>query len=353
MGASQKLDELVQHMHVQHGRHKNVDVNLCAVVRDEMYLLPAFFDHYRRLGVQQFIILDDGSNDGSCEYLAAQSDCVLLSSGIHFGDQVEVINPDGTVVCGRADPFLKCSIARNFCSDKYAVLVDADEFLVLPPQVSGLCEAFSVLAAHGVPAVAANMVEVYPRALTDLKGQANPRSFSDLIALYPFFDATPLLELVPAQQPTTISATVTQRIFESVVKNDHVPLSPLERLKRSLRPTKKAHEKKPKKLIKAHKVPIVKWSKEVWLKGNHATNLLPSPAALLALIHFKFTHDFTARATRAVHWKSHAGQARKYRSYLDSLAHMRRDGFTFLCAQTRTYAGPEQLLGCGLLKWDF
>ena len=41
-----------------------------AVVKDEIYNLRAFFDHHRRLGVDQFIVLDDRSGDGTREWLA-------------------------------------------------------------------------------------------------------------------------------------------------------------------------------------------------------------------------------------------------------------------------------------------
>ncbi|HET7203455.1 MAG TPA: glycosyltransferase family 2 protein, partial [Steroidobacteraceae bacterium] len=41
-----------------------------AVVKDEMYNLRSFLDHHRRLGVDQFIVLDDRSSDGTREWLA-------------------------------------------------------------------------------------------------------------------------------------------------------------------------------------------------------------------------------------------------------------------------------------------
>ena len=38
---------------------------VCAIVHDEMFFLQAFLAHYRRLGADRFIILDDCSTDGT------------------------------------------------------------------------------------------------------------------------------------------------------------------------------------------------------------------------------------------------------------------------------------------------
>ena len=51
---------------------KDVDPSgftLLAILKNEIYFLPAFLNHYRRLGVQRFVFLDDRSDDGSFEYL--------------------------------------------------------------------------------------------------------------------------------------------------------------------------------------------------------------------------------------------------------------------------------------------
>lgn len=44
------------------------------VVRDDLCRMKLFFEHYRRLGVRQFIILDNASTDGTREYAAVQPD---------------------------------------------------------------------------------------------------------------------------------------------------------------------------------------------------------------------------------------------------------------------------------------
>ena len=45
-----------------------------STVRNEGLRLPYFLDHHRKLGVDHFIVVDNGSDDGSVEWLAAQPD---------------------------------------------------------------------------------------------------------------------------------------------------------------------------------------------------------------------------------------------------------------------------------------
>ncbi len=56
------------------------DVLAIAVMRDEMRRLPHWMDHYRRLGVAQFLLVDNGSRDGTREFLADQADVSLWST---------------------------------------------------------------------------------------------------------------------------------------------------------------------------------------------------------------------------------------------------------------------------------
>lgn len=48
------------------------DPIIISVVRNELERMKIFFQHYRTLGVKQFVILDNGSDDGTLEYLSQQ-----------------------------------------------------------------------------------------------------------------------------------------------------------------------------------------------------------------------------------------------------------------------------------------
>ena len=51
---------------------------LCfSTVRNEIIRLPYFLEYYRKLGVQNFLMVDNDSDDGTPDYLAAQPDVSL------------------------------------------------------------------------------------------------------------------------------------------------------------------------------------------------------------------------------------------------------------------------------------
>ena len=50
------------------------DPILVVVVRDDLLRMQLLFDHYRRIGVHQFIVMDNCSTDGTLEYAMGQSD---------------------------------------------------------------------------------------------------------------------------------------------------------------------------------------------------------------------------------------------------------------------------------------
>ena len=55
-------------------------------VRDEALRLPWFLEYYRQAGVDHFFVVDNGSSDGSTDYLLSQPDVFLYgSSGFLVG----------------------------------------------------------------------------------------------------------------------------------------------------------------------------------------------------------------------------------------------------------------------------
>lgn len=58
----------------------DTDVVLVCVIKDDIEKLVEFMSHYRKLGVHYFAFLDNGSTDGTKEYLAMQRDVNLYYS---------------------------------------------------------------------------------------------------------------------------------------------------------------------------------------------------------------------------------------------------------------------------------
>lgn len=63
--------------HGDPGAIRKSDVLLVTHVHDEFSRMPFFFDHYRKLGVDRFLIVDDSSTDGSAEYARRRDDCCV------------------------------------------------------------------------------------------------------------------------------------------------------------------------------------------------------------------------------------------------------------------------------------
>ncbi|MEM9269838.1 MAG: glycosyltransferase family 2 protein, partial [Pseudomonadota bacterium] len=92
-------------------------VALC--LRNEHPRLAHFFSHYRNLGIAHFLVVDNGSTDGSAEWLADQPDCtVWCCSGSYkrarFG--MDWIN----------------GLLNQHAQGRWVLTVDADELFVYP-----------------------------------------------------------------------------------------------------------------------------------------------------------------------------------------------------------------------------
>src|SRR5665648_605706 len=81
-------------------------VTVISIIKDEFFYLPAFLDHYRRLGVSRFVFLDDGSSDEGPGYLMRQADCALVVSDLTYGQFVEG---------KKVDVIWRTSLPRAYC----------------------------------------------------------------------------------------------------------------------------------------------------------------------------------------------------------------------------------------------
>ena len=170
-------------------------ISLFSLFRDEMFFAPAFFDHYRGLGIEQFLILDDGSTDGTRDFLAAQPDCVLLASDLSYGQEITFRDQRGQTVRQRAGIYFKMAIPRAFLDGAYVTYVDADEFLLLPPGVAGVAEVVARLAARGDACCVASIVEFFPESVAGLRAGPAPDALADLLAAYGWFQPEPVVEI--------------------------------------------------------------------------------------------------------------------------------------------------------------
>lgn len=170
---------------------------LVAFCYNEMYFLPPFLDHYRALGVGRFIIIDDRSTDGTRAFLAAQPDVMTLEAAHRYGAPAA---PPGDGPFGsdfRVGSLWRTYLCETFCTGRWAILADVDEFAMLPPGLD-----FPTLAAGLDPAegdvVYGPMIDTYPAGIAELERLGRQSRFDPVKEL--FFDAVPILKQGPGQR---------------------------------------------------------------------------------------------------------------------------------------------------------
>ncbi|NBZ89421.1 glycosyltransferase family 2 protein [Stagnihabitans tardus] len=248
-----------------------------SVIRNELKLLPHFLNHYRKLGVQYFLIVDNLSDDGSREYLCAQSDVAVFSaasdySGSHYG-----------VVWQR-------TLLDHFCIGRWVVVADADELLVTDgEQCLSLPEQCDALERSNFDAAIVVMVDMYPQG--DLRNADFARS--DLIAAAPCFDRKPV-----SKWPYNRGPFGNLESFVSSLRHRIIPLSAPH-------------------MFTSQKVALFKYNSLMsFSEGFHFGSGMRWSPQPLAFLHFKYSSDFVDKANKEVLRGQHFGGALEYRLYL-------------------------------------
>ncbi len=323
---------------------RNGPLTLFAVMRNEMYLLPAFLEHYRKLGIEQFVIVDDASDDGTGDYLARQTDCCTGSTHIRFGQHVSVTDPSHQGLSGRAGPILKRVVPEHYLNGQHVVIADADEFLLLPESLPNLGDVVHLMQARGWKSVAATLIDFYPATLAELEDPAPPADAAALFWRFGLFDAVPFMTLSPGRQPQKSGQTASERLFRLCGIRDipptlgFLPHWLMDRL--PFKPPGAAW----------FKTPIINYDGATFMVASHAANVPPPAEIMLAMAHFKFNGDTYRKIQSAIRLKSHARKGRKYTHYEEMLSRMKDRGLGFMCARSTRYGSPEQLVAVGLMK---
>lgn len=120
-------------------------------LRNERDRLPYWLSYYRDLGVAHFLIVDNGSDDGSREYLAAQADVSLWTTQASYA------------AANYGVDWMNALLARH-AHGRWALTVDVDEFLVYPFCDSRPLRALTDwLSDAGLKAFGTLLLDVYPK----------------------------------------------------------------------------------------------------------------------------------------------------------------------------------------------
>lgn len=92
-----------------------LDPTVFVVVRNELERMKIFFNHYRKLGVHQFVVLDNDSDDGTLEYLSSQNGTKVYQVKEKYQTQ-------------KREGWIEKLLALNGLN-RWCVAVDSDELL--------------------------------------------------------------------------------------------------------------------------------------------------------------------------------------------------------------------------------
>lgn len=134
---------------------RSSDILLFSTLRNEKVRLPYFLKYYRQLGVNHFLIVDNDSDDGSREYLAAQPDVSLWTTRhsykrSRFG--VDWLN----------------WLQMRYGHEHWCLVVDPDEFFVYPfCDTRPLRALTDWLDASNIKSFPAMLLDMYPKGPLD------------------------------------------------------------------------------------------------------------------------------------------------------------------------------------------
>lgn len=291
------------------------DILVFSTLRNERVRLPYFLKYYRDIGVNHFFFVDNGSTDGSAEYLADQPDVSLwyTEAGYkraRFG--VDWLN----------------WLQMRYADGHWALVVDPDEFLVYP-----FCDTRPL------------------RALTDWLDASSIKSFSAmLLDMYPKgrIDAEPYQA---CQDPLEIANWFDSGNY-TITKNKRfgnlwIQGGPRQRV---------FFPDKPAKAPALNKIPLVKWDRKyAYVSSTHM--LLPRGLNLVydewggekasgVLLHTKFLDTFTAKAAEELERKQHYAASVEYKAYAETL----EENPELWCKWSEKYINWRQLEILGLMS---
>lgn len=277
------------------------DLPLVAQIRNGRRYLPSFLAHYRKLGVTRFIFVDDGSDDGSAEYLVPMADVDLYRSNISYMESNRGL-------------LFKEEIVRRYGQNRWWLFVDIDEYLVFEGvEERSLGDLIASLEKRRIRRLMAPLLDMYPsgdirRALFDGSDSTMPWHVATA------FDRSGYFARFRGKD-WEIRGGMRRRAFGNWLELAKYPLMYV---------TDRVH-------FKSIHYPRPTAENRVPILGN--------------LLHFKIFDDYEAFIRKAVEEGRYFGSSQHYRVALDTIN--RRPPNFYRPGLSETFTGSRQLLDLG------
>jgi hypothetical protein len=321
------------------GNHTG-EIRAFMTVRDEMLRLPHTLDHYRRIGVRRFFAIDNGSTDGTKEFLLAQPDCHVFLTHNSFLEAmygVEWWN----------------ALLDEYGLGYWCLIVDADEWFIYPGYEKKLLpDLAAYLDQNGAQGMFAFLLDMYgPGTLRE----AISTSHRPLLEACPYFDNEyawrPRLRIPGLHGPRFPEYNITGgprwRVLFPLAHRHYHLFWVIWHLSSYLKVPLPATLKSAPTLTK---IPFVRWLPGTRYRHNHATTPIKLSEVTGVLLHFKFLADFFERVKTEVARKEHWDGASEYARYHARLND--NPSLAFYYSGSVAYQGSEQLMQLGLLRED-
>lgn len=246
----------------------NGPVLLC-VERNEILRIRQFLEHYRKLGIERFLITDNRSTDGTREYLQEQPDVRLYDTAEQY-------------TAAKKSAWQNRMMA-DYGMDHWCVYVDADEFLWYPEAADISLPDYAVaLERRCVYAVKGIMLDMYPKGIIG----APEYDGKDFVETYCYFDGDgDAYQYDPDMN--TVSGGVLARLFSGTY-------------------------------FLRTKVPMYYHTEDRFLVGSHhifpLNEDIKSPFSML-LRHYKFLPGDEEKVREAIRKQNYANHSLLYRKY--------------------------------------
>ncbi|MEO0918905.1 MAG: glycosyltransferase family 2 protein [Pseudomonadota bacterium] len=291
------------------------DILCFSTMRNEMLRLPYFLQHYRALGVQHFLIVDNGSDDGTAAYLADQPDVSLWTTAHSYR-----LSRFGMDWLGW--------LQWQYGHGRWCLTVDADELLVYPHCADRDLSALTAwLDGQGAVSFGALMLDLYPKGPL---GKDTYAPGDDPTKQLNWFDEDNYRhQQHPVYDNLWIQGGVRERVFFA---------------------------DEPTKAPTLSKTPLVRWHwRHVYVSSTH--QMLPRRLNRVfdkdgdtkttgVLLHTKFLSNIAEKSTEELTRRQHFENSDLYQDYHRRLA----EGPDLWSPTSQQYEGTEQLIALGLMS---
>lgn len=316
------------------------DILLFACVRNEAARLGLFLSHYRALGVAHFLIVDNGSDDGSARMLCAQPDVSLWHSTASYR------------AARYGADWMMALLARHG-TGHWVVIVDPDELLVYAHCDTRPLPALTAwLDAAGQPGFPTLLLDLYP-------GPDGSEDLARVEGAGACPPVTPGAECAVQTSMADPNGAAVAGWFDPVGYSFRVNRRHGNLWAQGGPRARAFFAQAPRRAPALNKIPLMRWQRgQALVSSTHS--LLPARLNRLyatdgglapqgCLLHTKFllsAQELTARARAEAARAQHYGGGREYAAYRDGLG----QGVRLWTPASCRYAGWRQLEALGLLS---